>query len=111
MDVELTATPHTAFHKYTFKGSNPRILLDLQRGLVSCMERLRAHVLTANVSMPDPYTIIGNAEVTEWVQRQYFYVIKFDKPYAVEKELPMQEGEKVNALYFHLMVIKMILSK
>ena len=94
VDVELTATPHTAFHKYTFKGSNPRILLDLQRGLVSCMERLRAHVLTANVSMPDPYTIIGNAEVTEWVQRQYFYVIKFDKPYAVEKELPMQEGEK-----------------
>ena len=94
VDVELTATPHTAFHKYTFKGSNPRILLDLQRGLVSCMERLRAHVLTANVSMPAPYTIIGNAEVTEWVQRQYFYVIKFDKPYAVEKELPMQEGEK-----------------
>ncbi len=94
VDVELTATPHTAFHKYVFKNGNPRILLDLQRGLINSMERLHTHVLNANVSMPDNYTIIGYNEVTEWVQRQYFFVIKFDKPYAVKEELPMLEGEK-----------------
>ena len=48
--------------------------------------------------MPDDYTIIGNNEVTEWVQRQYFYVIKFDKPYKVEEELPIQEGERAKRL-------------
>lgn len=96
--VELTATSRTAFHKYLFKDGTPRILLDLQRGLVNDMERLHTHVLNANISMPDEYTIIGNNEVTEWVQRQYFYVIKFDKPYKVEEELPMQEGEKAKRL-------------
>ena len=96
--VELTATSRTAFHKYLFKDGTPRILLDLQRGLVNDMERLHTHVLNANISMPDEYTIIGNNEVTEWVQRQYFYVIKFDKPYKVEEELPIQEGEKAKRL-------------
>lgn len=96
--VELTATSRTAFHKYLFKDGTPRILLNLQRGLVNDMERLHTHVLNANISMPDEYTIIGNNEVTEWVQRQYFYVIKFDKPYKVEEELPMQEGEKAKRL-------------
>lgn len=96
--VELTATSRTAFHKYLFKDGTPRILLDLQRGLVNDMERLHTHVLNANISMPDDYTIIGNNEVTEWVQRQYFYVIKFDKPYKVEEELPIQEGEKAKRL-------------
>ena len=96
--VELTATSRTAFHKYLFKDGTPRILLDLQRGLVNDMERLHTHVLNANISMPDDYTMIGNNEVTEWVQRQYFYVIKFDKPYKVEEELPIQEGERAKRL-------------
>ncbi|GAB6007855.1 GH92 family glycosyl hydrolase [Dysgonomonas reticulitermitis] len=94
VDVELTATAHTSFHKYVFKDGNPRILLDLQRGLVNSSERLKTHVLNANISMPDAYTIMGHNEVTEWVQRQYFYVIKFDKPYTVKEEFPIQEGEK-----------------
>ena len=92
--VDLTATPHTAFHKYSFKGDNPRMLLDLQSGLVNSMDRLSTHVLSSHVSMPDPYTILGNNEVKEWVQRQYFFAIKFDKPYKVETELPMKDGEK-----------------
>ena len=92
--VELTATPHTAFHKYVFRNGNPCILLDLQRGLINSMDRLHTHVLNAKVSMPDKYTIIGSNEVTEWVQRQYFFVIKFDKPYVVKEELPMLAGEK-----------------
>lgn len=98
VEVELTATAHTAFHKYVFKKENPRILLDLQRGLVNDMNRLNTHVLNAHVSMPDNYTIIGNNEVTEWVQRQYFFVIKFDKPYTVKEELPKREGEKAKRL-------------
>lgn len=94
VNAELTATAHTAFHRYVFEEGSPRILLDLQRGLVNDMKRLSTHVLNAQLTMPDDYTIVGNNEVTEWVQRQFFYVIKFDKPYRVEKELPMQKGEK-----------------
>lgn len=98
VNVELTATDHTSFHRYTFKEGEPRILLDLQRGLVNSMDRLHTHVLNAQMSMPDEYTIIGSNEVTEWVRRQYFYVIKFDKPYKVEEQLPMQAGEKAKRL-------------
>ena len=98
VNVELTATARTSFHRYTFKEGNPRLLLDLQRGLVNSMDRLHTHVLNAQLAMPDDYTIVGSNEVTEWVQRQYFYVIKFDKPYKLEEELPMQAGEKAKRL-------------
>lgn len=94
VNVELTATPHTSFNKYVFKDENPSILIDLQRGLVNSMDRLHTHVLSADVSMPDSYTIIGHNKVTEWVERQYFFVIKFDKPYTLKEELPMKENEK-----------------
>lgn len=98
VNVELTATAHTSYHRYIFKEGNPHILLDLQRGLVNSMDRLHTHVLNARLIMLDDYTIVGSNEVREWVQRQYFYVIKFDKPYKVEKELPMQAGEKASRL-------------
>lgn len=98
VDVELTATTHTAFHRYSFNEGNPHILLDLQRGLVNSMERLKTHVIHAEMSMPDNHTIVGCNEVKEWVQRKFFYVIKFDKPYHVEKELTKQTGEKAKRL-------------
>lgn len=94
VDVELTATARTSFHKYTFKASDPHVLLDLQRGLVGDVERIEEHVLLAEISMPDSCTIIGHNEVSAWVHRHYYYVIKFDKPYTISEELPAHRGEK-----------------
>lgn len=92
--VKLTATQRTAFHQYTYNGDGSvNILLDMQNGVVWSPEALRTHILQANMKMPDNYTITGHQEVKNWVQRHYFYAIKFDKPYSVKEELPANEGE------------------
>lgn len=97
VDVELTATSRTAFHKYTFKEPGGRIFLDLQRGLVGSVDQIKDHVLNADIDMPDNYTITGHNEVQAWVQRHYYYVIKFDKPYSATM-LPQKDGEKARRM-------------
>lgn len=95
VEVEITATERTAFHRYAFSGDNDaRVLLDLQRGLSNAPDR----VLAARIDMPDAYTITGHNEVKGWVQRQFFYVIKFDVPYTVSEELPPAEGANAKRL-------------
>ena len=95
VDVEITATERTAFHKYTFSGNEGgSMLLDLQRGLSNAPDR----VLFAEMNTPDEYTITGHNKVKGWVERQFFYVIKFDKPYKITEELQPHEGAKAKRL-------------
>jgi len=93
VDVEITATHRTAFHRYTFKGNNPQIFLDLQRGLVNKADKLENRVIEAEIEIQDSYTIVGYQRVKAWVDRKYFYVIKFDTPF-IAKELSMTDKEK-----------------
>ena len=95
VDVELTASPRVAFHRYTFKHAAPaRLLVDLQYGIVSGKEALRKHILSSDVTVEDPTTLSGHNQAQAWVKRHYFYVVKFDRPYAAIRQLPAQEGEK-----------------
>lgn len=95
IDVELTATEHTAFHKYTYKKEGENLLLvDLQRGLVDPKEYVNERVLKADIKLEDEYTITGSQEVEAWVKRQYHYIIKFNKPYIVKEELARTKQEK-----------------
>lgn len=99
IDVEITATQRTAYHVYTYNNDAPaRLLLDMQSGVVWDQEALRTHVLQSEINMPDKWTVTGHQEVTNWVQRHYFYVIKFDKPYTVKNTLASREGEKAKRL-------------
>ncbi len=99
VDVELTATQRTAFHKYTFNEGKPaNIFLDMQSGVVWGPDALKKHVLAAEMNMPDKLTITGHQEVTNWVRRHYYYVIKFDKPYTIKEELPLTKDEKAKRL-------------
>ncbi|MDR1339165.1 MAG: glycoside hydrolase family 92 protein [Prevotellaceae bacterium] len=85
IDVELTATQRTAFHRYTFNKNAPaNLLLDMQNGVVWSAKSLETHVLNAEINMPDNKTLTGRQQVRNWVTRQYCYVIKFDRPYTVE---------------------------
>lgn len=91
VDVEITATERTAFYRYKFSNKDSSyILLDLQRGLSNAPDR----VLSAEMNMLDEYTITGYNEVKGWVQRKFFYVIKFDRPYVVDEILPQTPEEK-----------------
>lgn len=93
VNVEITATERTAFHRYTFKKKNPRILVDLQRGLVNRPEKVEKRVLEAQVNIVDDYTITGFQKVRGWVDRQLYYVVKFDQPFTYT-ELPAIGIEK-----------------
>ncbi len=95
VDVEVTASPRVAFHRYTYnkKGSS-RLLVDLQYGIVSGADRLNKHILDSDVTVEDTYTISGHNEAQQWVRRHYYYVIKFDKPFTALKELPKREHNK-----------------
>ncbi len=95
VDVEITASPHVAFHRYTYNKKGPaRLLVDLQYGIVSGTDRLNKHILDSDVTVEDKYTITGHNEAQQWVRRHYYYVIKFDKPFSVIKELPKREHNK-----------------
>ncbi len=99
IDAELTATQRTAHHRYTFHKDAPaRILLDMQSGIVWNTKAIETHVLAAEMEMPDNQTITGHQQVRNWVTRQYYYVIRFDKPYTVKEELPAKEGNKAKRL-------------
>ncbi|MDR1370303.1 MAG: GH92 family glycosyl hydrolase [Dysgonamonadaceae bacterium] len=99
IDVELTATQRTAFHKYTFNENKPaNIFLDMQSGVVWDQTALKKHVLDEEINLIDNQTITGYQKVTNWVKRHYYYVIKFDKPYTVKEELPLTKDEKAKRL-------------
>jgi predicted alpha-1,2-mannosidase len=95
VDVELTASPRVAFHRYTYKNPAPaRLLVDLQYGIVSGKDALRNHILNSDVTVEDKYTITGHNQARAWVTRHYYYVVKFDRPYAAIMQLAAQPGEK-----------------
>jgi predicted alpha-1,2-mannosidase len=94
VDVEITVTKHTAFHKYTFHKGNAYILLDLQSGIVGDAKSLTNHVLEAEVNLENNNVISGHNHLKGWVTRHLYYTIEFDKPFTVSKTLSMAEGEK-----------------
>ncbi len=97
--VEITASPHVAFHKYTFpKGSSANILADFQSGLVWQDARFHTHVLENEVNFESDHVISGFTRRTEWVERVYYFVIEFDKPIIgkeeLEKRSPMEKSSR-----------------
>jgi len=80
--AELTASPHTGLHRYTFNGkAQPHILVDIQSMLVDSKEDLEAHLLAGSINIIDHQTITGYTSTTEWVERKMFFIAKFKKPF------------------------------
>lgn len=79
--VEVTTSPHVAFHRYTYNTQKEaNVLTDFQSGLVWSKDRAAIHVLDNEVNFEGDRTISGYTTRTEWVRRTYYFVIKFDKP-------------------------------
>ncbi|GHU70297.1 alpha-1 2-mannosidase [Bacteroidia bacterium] len=102
--VELTATPHVAVHRYHFTNENPAVYIDFQSGNVSNEELYHTHVLDANIQTEDNQTISGYLKVTHWVERQLYFVIRFDQAFNKETTLPVDSRHKAptNIYYFDL---------
>ncbi|MFA6359946.1 MAG: GH92 family glycosyl hydrolase, partial [Dysgonamonadaceae bacterium] len=93
--VEITATPHVAFHKYTFnKNKSANILADFQSGLVWSKEHIYQHILANEVNFEDDKTISGYTKRRQWVEREYYFVIEFDKPIISKEELAKQDSRE-----------------
>lgn len=99
INVEVTATERSSFYNITYNEDAPaRLLVDLQSGIVWHQNALRKHVLNTEMHMPDEYTITGHQTVRNWVKRDYYYIIRFDKPYTIKEELPARQDEKAKRL-------------
>lgn len=100
--AELTATGHTAMHRYTFQGKGkPQLLIDFQSAMVGSEEQLYNHVLDANVNLESPITISGYTHTKVWLDRTYYYVIEFSAPYTSKVLLPkLKEQEKAPRYVF-----------
>lgn len=98
VNVEITASPHVAFHKYLYAKDKPaNLLIDFQSGLVWQDARYHTHVLENEVNFESDKMISGFTRRTEWVERVYYFVIEFDKP-IINKELlaPQKNTEKAS---------------
>lgn len=97
IDVELTATERTSFHKYTFNQNDngSYILLDLQHGLGFTRKDVHHRVVESEIDFREDGTIVGYNKIRGWVSRYCYYAIKFDKAYTVKEKLPKNdEAEK-----------------
>src|SRR5690606_18410635 len=93
VNVELTTTDRTAYHKYTFKeGDEQSVVIDL--GFAINWDK----AVDTSLKVEDRYTISGYRHSTGWAHNQkVFFVAKFSKPIAdyniyVDGEV-FQEGE------------------
>jgi predicted alpha-1,2-mannosidase len=95
VNVQITATEHTAFHQYQFNNKGTGyVLLDLQSGLMGGGQKIEYRVKDAVVNFIDNKTITGYNEVKGWVGRKFFYAIHFDQPYKLKEVLAAKDGEK-----------------
>jgi len=101
VDVELTASPFVAMHRYTFKEDNPAVYIDFQSALVSSVEQYNTRVLSAEVNVEDSLTVTGHHITQGWANpRQMFYAIQFDKPFISKEIVPGAAGNKAPKYVF-----------
>ncbi len=83
--AELTATPRTGMHRYTFPaGSENNLLLDLVHGGVIYgywQPDRNTALLDAEIKFTDPCTLVGYKISTGWERlRKVYFCIRFSRP-------------------------------
>lgn len=95
--VELSCTERVAFHKYTYPTNQAKLLVDLQHGLRFLTDSL---VLDSDVKIRNQNTMEGYCHTKNWVERKYFFSIKFDQPFSSSVELPKKQKENAPRYIF-----------
>ncbi len=100
--AEMTASEHTAIHRYTFQRNEPsHVLVDFQSAMVFNEKMLHEHVIEANVNFESNTLISGSTRTSVWLDRTYYYVIEFSKPITGKTELPkLDAAEKAPRYVF-----------
>ena len=99
--VELTCSARVALHRYTFPGAAATMFVDCQHGLRFTDKPL---VSASAVLVENPSTLSGWCATDNWVQRKYFFSLRFDRPATRIVELPARPGDQAPrfALTFQL---------
>ncbi len=93
--AELTSTAHAAFHKYTYHTpDSASLLIDLQHGPAWSEKQYHSHVNSCEVNWEDAYTLTGHVNNSVWVNQDYYFVMKFNRPVVDTISLPMNDMEK-----------------
>ncbi len=81
--VELTCSERVAYHKYTFPNKEADVLVNLQHGLRFIFDEnnLSGLVVDSEVQIENNTTISGYCSTSNWVNRRYYFVITFNKPF------------------------------
>lgn len=93
--AELTATIHTALHRYTYEqADSASILIDLQHGPAWNEKQYHSQVNSCEVNWENDSTLTGHVNNKVWVDQDYYFVMQFSHPVIDHFELPMAETEK-----------------
>ncbi len=93
--AELTASAHTALHRYTYhKADSASLLIDLQHGPAWSEQQYHSQVRSCEIRWEDAQTLTGHVNNSVWVNQDYFFVMKFNRPVTDSLYLPMGETEK-----------------
>ena len=93
--AELTASTRAAFHRYTYNNADQAaVLIDLQHGPAWNENQYHSHVSACEVNWEDDQTLVGHVDNSVWVQQDYFFVVKFNRPVTEKINLEMTETEK-----------------
>ncbi|MEP6674937.1 MAG: GH92 family glycosyl hydrolase [Ferruginibacter sp.] len=81
-NVELTATAHVGFHRYTFPVTDSAyVLFDMDHSLDKKRTYWVCKVVAAHLKKIDAYTVEGYRVITGWARlRRIYFVAKFDQP-------------------------------
>jgi len=93
--AELTASPRVALHRYTYHtADSAAVLIDLQHGPTWNEAQYHSQVSLCEVKWEDEQTLSGHVRNSVWVNQDYFFVLKFNRPTTGQINLPMAETEK-----------------
>lgn len=93
--AELTASVHSAYHRYTQLGSGPiYLLIDLQHGIVPEKENLYTHVQESHINIEDSHTLSGYTITNGWAGiKHVYFVISLKEGY---KSVKWIQGQNEN---------------
>tara|TARA_R110002050_G_scaffold244473_1_gene381274 strand:- start:1119 stop:3467 length:2349 start_codon:yes stop_codon:yes gene_type:complete len=98
VNVELTATEHAAYHRYTFDSpENAKLLVDLQYGVSWDITTISENILEASQQFEDDFTLTGYRKAREWAHRDLYYVLQFNKKIAKVDTLKTPENKPEKA--------------
>ena len=102
--AELTAAPHVAFHRYTFDNpDSTSLLIDLQHAPAWRDEQYHSQTISCETKWEDAQTLTGHVRNKVWVDQDYFFVMKFNRPVVSHVELPKaaatERGQRIVATF------------